>query len=53
MQAEQREHAEPGVGLHDAPLFVGEAALLVEDLERNARLAHVVEQGRHAEIVEL
>src|SRR5438552_4229905 len=52
-QPEQRQHAEPGVGLHDAPLFVAQAALLVQHFQRHARLAHVVEQGGDAEIVEL
>jgi len=41
------------VGLHDAPFFVGQPALLVEYLERDAGLADVVEQRRYAEVVEL
>src|SRR6266513_1713995 len=52
-QPEQRQHAEPGVRLHDAPLLVGQAALLVEDLERHAGLADVVEQRRHPQVVQL
>src|SRR3989475_1726376 len=35
-QAEQDEHTEPGVRLHDAPLFIAQAPLLVQHLERHA-----------------
>src|SRR2546422_2500652 len=33
---DQGEHTEPGVRLHDAPLFIAQAPLLVQHLERHA-----------------
>src|SRR5437667_350292 len=35
-QPEQGEHTEPGVRLHDAPLFIAQAPLLVQHLQRHA-----------------
>src|SRR5213080_2550226 len=52
-QPEQRQHAEPGMRLHDAPLLVRQAALLVEHLEGHARLTDVVEQRRDPQVVQL
>ena len=52
-QPEERQDAEPGVRLHDAPLLFGESPFLIQYLERHAGFADVVKQRRHAEIVEL
>ena len=52
-QAEERQGAEPRMGLHGAPLVLVEARGLVEDLVRHTRLAEVVHQRRHAEVVQL
>ena len=41
------------MGLHDPPLGLVEAGGLVEDLDRHPRLAHVVQQRGHAQVVEL
>src|SRR2546430_4726300 len=49
----ERQYTQPRVGLHDAPLFLGEAPFLIQDLERHARLPDVVEERRHTEIVQL
>src|SRR3989454_25900 len=52
-QPEERQHPQPGVCLHDAPLLFAESSFLIQYLQRHARLADVVEQRRHAEIVQL
>src|SRR2546427_1109713 len=52
-QPEARQHPQPGLCLHDAPLFFAESSFLIQYLQRHARLADVVEQRRHAEIEQL
>src|SRR4051812_36940039 len=50
---EQGQRAEPWVPLHDPPLLLIESRGLVEDADGDPGLPHVVQQGRHAEVVQL